>query len=96
MSVSQAHVPTAHAERYLKQLCSHWGHKFRVEVEPGHGRIDFDDARHCDLRSGDAHLDVVVEAPEDALAQLCDVVAAHLNRFAHREGALAFDWQQAG
>lgn len=96
MSSSQAHVSTPNAERYLRQLCSHWGHKFAVDVEPGHGRIEFGEGRNCELWASHGHLDVEVRATEDALPRLQDVVAEHLNRFAHREGELAFDWHPAG
>lgn len=37
---SRADVPTAHASRYLQQLCKHWAHRFEVTFDPHQGRID--------------------------------------------------------
>ena len=39
MAVATSRVPTAHASRYLQQLCKHWGHKFEVQFTPTDGRI---------------------------------------------------------
>ncbi|MCG2840338.1 DUF2218 domain-containing protein [Sandaracinobacter sp. RS1-74] len=93
MATSQAHVATANAQRYLNQLCSHWSHKFTVEVQLPRGSIDFGDGQSCTLEAGATHLEVGVTAPPDRLEQLQQVVAAHINRFAHREGELEFDWK---
>ncbi|TIT63197.1 MAG: DUF2218 domain-containing protein, partial [Mesorhizobium sp.] len=40
MPTSHANVTTAHASRYLQQLCKHWAHKFPVEFDPNHGVHD--------------------------------------------------------
>lgn len=32
MPISTARFATAHAEKYLQQLCKHWSHRFSVEV----------------------------------------------------------------
>ena len=40
MNVAVTRVPTAHASRYLQQLCKHWSHKFPVEFTPENGRIE--------------------------------------------------------
>ncbi|WP_062112579.1 DUF2218 domain-containing protein [Aureimonas sp. AU40] len=91
MNESRAVVPTAHASRYLQQLCKHWAHKFPVEFTPEHGEIK--------LPSGVTVLDASAEAlsitlrTEEAgsLDQLEQVVADHIVRFAFRED-LVFDW----
>ena len=93
MSVAVAHVATAHASRYLQQLCKHWSHKYPVEFTPQNGRIEMSagvlildaDAEGLGLR--------LTAAPED-LERMEGVVAAHLQRFAFRE-ELAFDWTAA-
>jgi uncharacterized protein len=93
MSVAVARVPTAHASRYLQQLCKHWSHKYPVEFTPQNGRIE--------MSAGVLILDADAEglglqltaAPED-VERMEGVVAAHLQRFAFRE-TLAFDWKPA-
>jgi hypothetical protein len=93
MSVAVARVPTAHASRYLQQLCKHWAHKFPVEFTPENGRIEMSagvlildaDAEGLGLR--------LTTGPGD-LERMEGVVAAHLERFAFRE-TLTFDWKPA-
>jgi hypothetical protein len=93
MSVAVARVPTAHASRYLQQLCKHWSHKFPVEFTPQNGRIEMSagvlildaDAEGLGLR--------LTTEPED-LERMAGVVAEHLQRFAFRE-TLVFDWKPA-
>ena len=93
MSVAVARVPTAHASRYLQQLCKHWSHKYPVEFTPQNGRIEMSaavlildaDAEGLGLR--------LTAAPED-LERMQGVVAAHLQRFAFKE-ELQFDWKAA-
>ncbi|MFN3470348.1 MAG: DUF2218 domain-containing protein [Novosphingobium sp.] len=93
MSVSRAIVPTAHASRYLQQLCKHWGHKFAVEFDSASGRVALPFGP-LDLKATGEALEVTCRIEgEGDLARMQQVVAEHLNRFAHREGELAFDWQ---
>lgn len=91
MSLSTARVPTAFASRYLQQLCKHWAHKFEVSFDPARGSIDFGGPT-CRLDADDDALGVRIEAPAEELDRWERVVAVHINRFAHREGELAFDW----
>lgn len=91
MPDSRAVVTTAHASRYLQQLCKHWAHKFETEFTPTVGRIvlTIGEAR---LAADAETLTVALSASDDAaLAQLRDVVASHLERFAFRE-TLRFEW----
>ena len=94
MAAATTRVPTAHASRYLQQLCKHWSHKYPVEFTPQNGRIEMSagvlildaDAEGLGLR--------LTAAPED-LERMQGVVAAHLQRFAFKE-ELAFDWKRGG
>jgi hypothetical protein len=89
---SRADVPTPKAASYLAQLCKHFAHKIPAVVDGDTGRIDFD-AGVCRLSAQDGVLTMTIEAADAAaLAQLQDVVARHLVRFAFRE-ELAIDWQ---
>lgn len=101
--VSQCAVPTSKASRYLQQLCKHWAHNLEVEFDAERGKVVFPrDARGAEWP--DAGLFTMVAGPDaltcriDASAPgqlegLKGAVERHLNRFAFREGDLAFDWQ---
>lgn len=93
MNASRALVPTPNASRYLQQLCKHWGHKFEVAFDPQAGRIVLPFGPVL-LSADEAALTVTCRIDGDGdLGRMQQVVADHLNRFAHREGELAFDWQ---
>ena len=106
MSVtSTVRVPTVNGSRYLQQLCKHWSHNLEVEFTPEKGKVVFPrNARGADW-PGDATL--LLEAHADTLEcrleasvggqleALKGAVASHLDRFAFREGPLAFDWRDA-
>lgn len=83
---------TAHASRYLQQLCKHWGHKFDVTFDPATGRVPFDNGVVCDLAATPDHLSVALTGPADEAERMCGVFERHLVRFAHREPGLVFDW----
>lgn len=102
---SNASVPTAHASKYLQQLCKHWEHNLQVEYDRAHGTIVFPrDARGADwagdgrvtLDARDDMLDCRIDASEPGqLEGLKGALARHLDRFAFREAPLAFDWHDA-
>ncbi len=94
MQRSEANVTTAHASRYLQQLCKHWAHKFPVEFTPEAGRIELP-AGVTRLEAKEGALRVEVTAEDEAsIERLEKVVADHIVRFAFRE-ELAFDWQRS-
>ena len=94
MTTSTCDVATAHASRYLQQLCKHFAHKLPTTFDPTTGRIDFP-IGGVDLAADGERLTLTVTPTEaDKLADLQDVVARHLVRFAFRE-TLAFDWRAA-
>ena len=102
-ATATARVPTAHAAKYLQQLCKHWSHNLAVEFDATHGTIVFPkDARGAEW-PGDAL--VTFDAEDDMLVTRIDAsapghlealkgaVARHLDRFAVREAPLTFDWR---
>lgn len=95
MTVSLADVATAHAGRYLEQLCKHWSHKFPVEFDAHHGRVPFSETAALTLKVNGDVLSLTLDAPADRLPTLEDVVTEHLKRFAWRED-LKVDWQPVG
>ncbi|RYD42332.1 MAG: DUF2218 domain-containing protein, partial [Sphingomonadales bacterium] len=65
-----AQVPTAHASKYLQQLCKHWQHNLAVEFTADHGTVTFPrDARGADW-PGDAL--VTFDAGPDTLSVRID------------------------
>ncbi len=104
MAVSAiAAVPTAHASKYLQQLCKHWQHNLPVNFTAEHGTVTFPkDARGADwpddalvtFDAGPDALSVRIDASVAAqLEGLQGAVARHLDRFAFREAPLPFDWK---
>ena len=93
MATSVAHVPTQSASRYLQQLCKHWGHKFTVEFDAQHGRIDLPMGPLVMDASPDVLIVTLESADPAAFDRFESVVAEHVQRFAFRE-ALAFDWRR--
>jgi len=91
---SLAKVETEKASRYLQQLCKHFQHKLAVTFDERAGEISFSSGT-CRLAANDTLLTLAVTAPDAAhLAQLQDVVARHLLRFAFRE-EMKIDWHAA-
>ena len=88
-----AAVPTAHASRYLQQLCKHWAHKMAVEFDTERGFVPFPTAALRLEAGADSLLLTLTPTGEDDIAPLMEVVEKHLDRFAFREGALAYDWK---
>ena len=89
-----AKVPTEKASRYMQQLCKHWAHKMEVDFDAERGTVNFPTAR-LDMVAGHDELSLTL-APTggEDIARLKTVVEDHLNRFAFREGELAYDWQE--
>lgn len=95
-------MPTKHASRYLKQVCTHWAHNLTVEFDAARGTIVFPrDGRGgpCQgdglvtLEAGSDSLTCRIDASEPAhLAGLKGALARHIDRFAFREAPLAYDW----
>jgi hypothetical protein len=90
---SVARVPTDKAARYMGQLCKHFAHKIPATFDAESGRIEFS-IGICELAvAKDALALHVSAATEETLAQMEDVVARHLVRFAFRD-ELVVTWQR--
>ncbi len=91
---AEARVTTAHASRYLQQLCKHFQHKLPATFNETAGSITFA-LGETKLAADAETLTLAVESKGEAeLAQLEDVVARHLVRFAFRE-TLEIEWRPA-
>lgn len=85
MPSSHAHVPTAAAARYAKQLASHLGRKTPVEeLHDGVLRLTFPFGEGTLTPEPDQLVLHASAADEDALAQVQDVLGSHLERFGQR------------
>lgn len=100
-SIAIAAVPTAHASKYLQQVCKHWEHNLAVTYDAQHGTVTFPrDARGA-AWAGDAlvtftaqagALECRIAASEPGQRDgLKGAVERHIDRFAFRE-ALAWAW----
>lgn len=104
MTITTARVPTAHASKYLQQLCKHWQHSLAVEFTPETATITFPREGRSGtwpsdgiarLTADDDALTVTIEGSgPDHVAALEGVVARHLDRFAFREAPLPFAWER--
>jgi hypothetical protein len=84
MKHSTAQVESERASIYLQQLCKHFAHKLAVEFTPERGMIPFS-VGTCRLEAVGNILTLRAEAEDDErLAQLQDIIARHLLRFAFR------------
>lgn len=91
---STAVVRTAKAAGYLAQLCKHFAHKIPASWEGNVGQVSFPRGE-CRLEAEGDLLTLTVEAADpEAIPQLQDVMARHLERFAFRE-ELAIEWKPA-
>jgi hypothetical protein len=93
-AVSVAEIATPNSSKYLQQLCKHFQHKLPVTYDQHSGQIAFN-IGECRLNAADGILKLTLTSPDDAqMANLQDVVARHLVRFAFRE-ELHIDWRPA-
>ena len=94
MPTTTATVPTAHASRYLQQLCKHWAHKLEVNFTAERGVVGFPGGTVATFEARPEGLAVRIEASDaQTLEQMKGVVSRHLDRFAFREAPLTFEWQ---
>ncbi|WP_307146435.1 DUF2218 domain-containing protein [Rhizobium tibeticum] len=86
MPVSTSTVATAHASKYLHQLCKHWSHRFAVEFTAGIGRVPSSDTAELTFAADPGALHLTLSAADPSQLERYDtVVADQLKRFAFRE-----------
>lgn len=85
MQESTAVVETKRAERYIAQLCKHFGHRIPASFAGPHGELEFPFGR-CTLDADTGTLTLRGRAPDsESMTRLEEVVASHLERFAWKE-----------
>jgi len=90
---SAAFVETPRAQRYTKQLVSHFGTKVSTEMTDTGGTLSFGFGT-CTLEATPTGIRLEATAGDDEeLDRLEDVVARHLVRFGSND-ALAVSWER--
>jgi len=90
---STARVATDRADRYRKQLASHFGHRIEVREEPDATVLVWGPGSTTTLTSTEQALVMVAQADDaEGLARVQDVTGRHLVRFGEKDG-LVVDWE---
>ncbi|MBK75914.1 MAG: 2,4-dihydroxyhept-2-ene-1,7-dioic acid aldolase [Henriciella sp.] len=85
-------VATENASRYLQQLSKHWAHKSEVEHTATTSRIELP-LGELRMQASQTTLGLEISSDTtDGLDKLAGIVEQHLDRFAHRENGLAYEW----
>lgn len=93
MAISQASFPTPHAQRYMQQLCKHWGHRFPVTHTPYEGWIPFSAEKICKIDTDDDVLRIRLSIADDnQIGDFERMVEDHVRRFAFREEIPPLEW----
>src|SRR5438309_2249666 len=92
---AEARVATRYAVHYLRMLCKHFRHQAPTTYDQRSARIEFA-AGTCELDATTPQiLDIrVIARSVEALADVSDIVARQLRRFASDE-TLLIDWRVA-
>ena len=84
---------TAHASKYLQQLCKHFAHKVEVTHDAHRGSVTLP-LGPAELTADDTTLTVTVSAPDaEGILRAQSVIDRHLVPFAFRETFEKMDWQ---
>ena len=92
-STAQARVQTTSGRRYLTQFAKHLAHRFPVEGDTDHTRVELP-LGALTMSADDDTLQLLITSEDPAFVeQMKSVVSTHVDRFAHREGPLRYDWR---
>jgi hypothetical protein len=90
-------APCEKPERYIQQLVSHWGHKFATSYDKGDGMgiFPFSDATNCVMTAREGGIAITLTTADRAENErMRGVVERHIDRFAHREAPLTYEWKE--
>ncbi len=93
MPSSVASVSTPNASRYLKQLCTHFGHQVPVDFNDQVGRVTLPFGV-CIMQAETDRLTLNAHSEFAELPRLERIIGEHLARFAFRENP-GITWQRA-
>lgn len=85
---------TAHASKYLQQLCKHFAHKVDVSYDETTGEAALPPGT-AKLIASDTALTVMIDvADPDKIELAHHIIDSHLEKFAFREEFKSMDWLQ--
>jgi uncharacterized protein len=85
-------------ERYIKQLVSHWGHKYATSYDEGDGMgaFPFSELESAVMTARPGGIAITLVTPDqERSAHMRGVIERHIDRFAFREAPLAYEWTEA-
>ncbi|WP_442580459.1 DUF2218 domain-containing protein [Mesorhizobium sp. ASY16-5R] len=92
MLTATARCETPNADKYIQQLCKHFGHKIEAAYADGHGECRFS-CGTATMDAGTENLDIKVKAADaEGLKDTKHVIESHLIRFAFRENLQPLVW----
>ncbi len=90
---TEGRFETAHASKYLQQLCKHFAHKVEVTYDAQSGRVVFPMGTAALAATPEALVVSISAGSDEAIAQGRSVIDSHLVRFAFRENFEAMSWR---
>ncbi len=84
-------------ERYIKQLVSHWGHKYATSYDEGDGMgaFPFSELESAVMTARPGGIAItLVTADHDRNVHMRGVIERHIDRFAFREAPLTYEWTE--
>ena len=82
-------------ERYIKQLVSHWGHKYATSYDEGDGMgsFPFSDTESAVMTAREGGIAITLVTPDrDRNEHMRGVIERHIDRFAFRVAPLTYEW----
>ncbi|MEO6153895.1 MAG: DUF2218 domain-containing protein [Croceibacterium sp.] len=86
-------------ERYIKQLVSHWSHKYATSYDEGAngsggmGTIPFSETENAVMTARPQGIAItLVTGDHDRSVHMRGVIERHIDRFAFREAPLSYEW----
>jgi len=82
-------------ERYIKQLVSHWGHKYATTYDEGDGMgaFPFSDTENAVMTARPEGIAItLVTGSVERNEHMKGVIERHIDRFAFREAPLTYEW----
>lgn len=90
-------APCEKPEKYIRQLVSHWGHKFATSFDEGDGMGTFPFSEHTNVvmtARAEGIAITLTTATRAENERMRGVVERHVDRFAFREAPLTYLWKE--
>ena len=94
--VAQGFAKCDKPERYIKQLVSHWGHKYVTSYADGTGTFPFSELETAVMAARPGGIAITLTtADQTRNVHMRGVIERHIDRFAFREAPLAYEWNES-